>query len=73
MIDTSSVGAPSRGVPDLFTVCARTDIWGLSEVSKALCGTVGSSIKSRGRPVCFCSRFAPDGGDDIGCALSGKQ
>jgi hypothetical protein len=63
VIDASSAAAPSGGVPDLQSACARIDIWGSSEVAKALCGAVGTSIKSQGRPVCTCSR----------CALSEKR
>ena len=50
-------------VPDLLSACARIDIWRLHGVAKALCGAVGTCIKSRGRPVCNCSR----------CALLGKK
>ena len=41
VIDASPVAAPSRGVPDLQSACARMDIWGLSVVAKALCGAAG--------------------------------
>ena len=44
MIDATLAGAPSRGVPDLWTAYARMDIWGLSELVKALCGAVGTCI-----------------------------
>ena len=74
VIDASPVAAPgSKGVPDLQSACARIDIWGLSEVAKALCGAVDTRIKCRGRPVCSCSRCATDAGGGIGCALSGKK
>ena len=74
MIDASPVAAPgSKGVPDLQSACARTDSWSLSEVAKALCGAVGTCIKSQGRPVCSCSRSAPGAGGRIDCALSGKK
>ena len=49
------------------------DMWGLSEVAKALCGAVGICTNSQGRPVCFCSRCAPGTGGGIGCALSEKK
>ena len=74
MIDASPVAAPdTREVLDLQSACARMDIWGLSEVAKALCGTVGTCIKSQGRPVCSCSRCTPGAGGGIGCVLSGKK
>ena len=38
MIDASPVAAPSGGVPDHLSACARMDVWGLSEAVKALCG-----------------------------------
>ena len=63
VIDASPIAAPSRGVPDLLSACARMDVWSLSGVAKALCGAVGTCIKSQGRPDCSCSR----------CALSGKK
>lgn len=49
------------------------DVWGLSKVAKALCDAVGTCVKSQGRPVCRCSRYAPGTWGDIGCALSGKK
>ena len=49
------------------------DIWGLSEVAKALCGGVGTRINSRGIPVCSCSGCAPGAGGGRGCVLSGKK
>ena len=73
MIDASPVSVPSRWVPDLQSACARMNIWGLREVAKALCGAVGACIKSQGRPVCSCSRWALGPGGGIGCALSGKK
>ena len=74
MIDASPVAAAdTREVRDLQSACARTDIWGLSEVAKALCGAVGTCINSQGRPVCFCARCAPGAGGSIACALSGKR
>jgi len=60
-----------------FTVCARMDIWGLSEVAEKLCigaccaqncGT-GKCVKQNGRPVCVCNRCANGGGAGIGCLL----
>ena len=74
VIDASPVAAPDTSeVPDLQTACSRMDMWGLSEVAKALCNAVGTSIKSQGRPVCSCSRCALGAGDGIGCVLSGKR
>ena len=74
VIDASPVAAPDTNeVLDLQSACARMDIWGLSEVAKALCGTVGTCIKSQGRPVCSCSRCTPGAGGGIGCVLSGKK
>ena len=49
------------------------DKWPLDGVAKALCGAVGTCIKSHGRPVCTCSRCAPGAGGDIACALSGNN
>ena len=62
MIDASPIAAPSKGVPNIFSACVRMDMWGLSEVAKALCGAtfcyencaVGTCIKSQGRRVCSC-------------------
>ena len=60
VVDASPVAAPdTREVPDLSSACARMDVWDLSEVAKALCGAVGTCIKSQGRPVGSCSRCAP--------------
>ena len=74
MIDASPVAAPkTRELPDLQSACARMDIWGLSELSKVVCGGVGTCIRSQERPVCSCSRCTPDAGDGIGCALLGKK
>jgi hypothetical protein len=74
VIDASTVAAPdTKEVPDLQSACARMDMWGLSEVAKALCGAVGSCIKSQGRPVCSCFRCATGAGGGIGCALSRKR
>ena len=73
MIDASSVAVPSRGVFDLLSACARLNIWDLREVAKALCGAVGTSIESRGRPVYSYSRCTPGAGGSIGCALSRKK
>ena len=74
MIDASPVAAPdTTEVLDLQSACARMDIWGLSEVAKALCGAVGTCIKSQGRPVCSCSRCAPGARGGIDCALLGKK
>lgn len=62
---------------DMFSVCARMDIWGLSEVAEKLCigaccsqncGT-GRCYKRHGRPVCICSRCANGGGAGIGCFI----
>ena len=63
----SSVAASSRGVPDLLPTCDRMDIWGLSEVAKALCGA--ACIEYQERPVCSFSRCAPGVEGGIGCAL----
>ena len=61
----------------IFTVCARMDIWGLSEVAEKLCvgaccsqncGT-GRCVKRDGRPVCVCDRCANGGGGGIGCFI----
>ena len=71
VIDASPAAALSGGVPDLLPACSRIDIWGLSDVAKALCGT--TCIKSQERPVYSCSRCAPGAGGGIGCALSGKR
>ena len=74
--DASPVASPSRGVPDLFTACARMDIWDWGEVAKTLCDAacaVSTLIKSQGRPVCSCSRCAPGVGGGIDCALSEKR
>ena len=81
MIDATPATSRSGGVPDLQSVCARMDIWGLSEVAKASCGAacyykncaIGTGIKSRGRPVCSCSRFAPGARGRIGLTLSVKN
>ena len=74
MIDASPVVAPdTREVSDLQSACPRMDIEGLNELVKALCGAVGTCIKSQGRPVCSCSRCASGAGGVIGCALSGKK
>ena len=74
VIDASPAAAlDTREVLYLQSACARMDIWGLSEVAKALCGTVGTCIKSQERLVCSCSRCAPGAGGGIDCALSGKK
>ena len=81
VIDASTVAAPSRGVPDILSACARMDIWGLSEVAKALCGAaccykncaVGTFIESQERLACSCSRCAPDTDGGIDCALCEKR
>ena len=78
VIDASLAAVPSGGVPDLLSACPRIDIWGSSEVAKALCGAtcyykncaIGICIKSQGRPVCSCSRCAPGAVGGIDCALS---
>ena len=60
MIDARPVAVPdAREIVDLQSACAQMDIWGLSEVAKAVCGTVcrykngaaGTCINSQGRPV----------------------
>ena len=72
VIDASSVAAPNiREVSEFQSACARMDMWGLSEVAKALCGA--ACIESQGRLVCTCSHFAPGTEGNIGCALSGKK
>ena len=72
--NASPVAAPDTSeVPDLQSACAIMDIWGFSEVAKALCGAVSTCVKSQGSPVCSCSRRAPGAGGGIGCALSGKK
>jgi hypothetical protein len=82
VIDASRiVPIRTKKIPDLLSACARMDIWGLSEVAKLACGAaccykncaVGTCIKSGGRPVCSCSRYAPGAGGGIGCAISGKK
>jgi hypothetical protein len=74
VIDARAVATPdTRDVLDLQSARTRMDIWGLSEVAKALCGVVGACIKSQGRPVCSCSRCAPGTGGGIGCVLSRKK
>ena len=70
VIDASPVAAPDiREVLNLLSACARMDIWGLSEVAKALCGAVGTCIKSQGRSVCSCSRCALGAEGGIVCVL----
>ena len=74
VIDASLVAAPDiKKVPDLQSVYATMDSWGFSEVAKVLCGAVGTSIKSQGRPVCSCFRCASGAGNGIGCALSREK
>ena len=81
MIDATPATSRSGGVPDLQSVCARMDIWGLSEVAKALCSAaccyqnyaIGTCIKSQGRPIYSCSRYAPGAGGGIGLALLVKN
>ena len=52
VIDASPVAATDNNeVPDLLSACARINIWRLHGVAKALCGAVGTCIKSRGKPV----------------------
>ena len=74
MIDASPVTAPgTREVSDLLSACARMDLWGWSEVTKAACRAVGTCIKSQRRPVYSCSRCAPCAGGGIDCALLEKK
>ena len=74
VIDASPVAAPDTNEAlDLQSACARMDIRGFSEAAKALCGAVGTWIKSQGRPVCSCSRCAPGVGGGISCALFGNK
>ena len=56
-----------------MSACASMDMWGLTELAKVSCGAVDTCIKSQGRPVCICSRFAPGAGGGIGFAPSGKK
>ena len=74
MVDASPAAAPeAKEISNLQSACERMDMWGLSEVTKALCGAVGTCIKSQGRSACSCSRCAPGAGGGLGCALLGKK
>lgn len=60
---------------DMLSVCARMDVWGLSEVAEKLCigaccsqnCATGTCVKRSGQPVCVCSRCADGGGGGVGC------
>ncbi|UJR17055.1 hypothetical protein I4U23_003952 [Adineta vaga] len=73
-MDDEEVQMNSR---DLFSVCARMDIWGLSEVAEKLCigaccaqnCATGKCVKRGGRPVCVCNRCADGGGGGIACLI----
>ena len=74
MIDASPVVAlGTNEVPNLQSACTRMVMCGLSEVAKALCRGIGTCMKSQGRPVWFCARWALGAGGGIGCALPGKK